>query len=253
MLQRILLSLVLVLLWGNLAVARESGPRVFSAGQLALSQGKYSKALRLLRRAVRLLPHWGHVHLEYARALRFTGGEPKKIEAALNEARRLLPRSNPRVPLLAGLFWEGMGQRAKAVKYYSEAIRLGHPASRACLRASRIWLSMQEGPKAISCLRRLLRRRLSLDEAHALLARALAQNKQIKEASRHWILALSRQPNSLIVLQKVYLFFAQYAASRPRRGRRAWYRTLRGLERRLKRLLPRKRKRKMRMLRPSRR
>ncbi len=237
------------LVWAN----GNSGPQIFAAGQLALSQGKYAKALKLLRRALKLLPHWGHVHLEYARALRYNSGSPKLIAAALQKAQRLLPQTNPRVPLFAGLFWEGQGEREKAAKYYSLAMKLGHSDPRACLRASRIWLSMQQGAKAIPCLRRLLARRRSVGESHTLLAQALTQNKEIKEASKHWILALSYQPLSLTLLQQVYLFYAQYTSTRPRNERRRWKKTFRRLERRLKRLLPKKHKRKMRMLQPSRR
>lgn len=233
------------------AAPPQSGPRLFSAGQLALDQGKYAQALKLLRRAAKLLPHWGHVHLELARALRYNGAPLEQIARSLKKAQTLLPATNPRVALLAGLFWEGRGEADKALQAYRRTIKLGHPSAQPCLRAARIWLSRQQGRDAISCLKNLIQRGKARADAHHLLAQAYTQAQQLQDAARHWTIALSYQPNNLQVLQQVYVFYAQHTRSQRGRRRAQWRRTLRRLKRRLKRLLPRSRKRKMRMLRPS--
>lgn len=235
------------------AWASPAGPQLFLAGRKALEQGKYQQALQLLRQAVEKLPHWGHIHLELAQALQLTGAEPSVTARVLEQAQRLLPPSNPRVYLVAGLFWEGQGDTNKALELYREAIRLGHFSPQPCLRAARIWLSWRQAQQAIPCLLVLLQRQQQVSETHPLLARAYTQTNQLLAAQKHWILALSYHPNSLRVLQQVYLFYARFTPTRPPRERSSWKRTLSHLETRLKRLLPHNKPRQMRMLLPSRR
>lgn len=230
-----------------------SGPQTFYAGQKALEKGKYVKALRLLQKAAKLLPHWGHVHLELARALQRNGAPLRDIKKALLQAQKLLPPSNPRIHWMMGLFLEGQGERFQALQSYAKAIKLGHLSAKPCLRASKIWLSFQQGKSALPCLQKLLKKGRSKAEVHPLLAEAYTQTKQLNKAESQWLLARSYRPLSLSLLQQVYLFYARFTPTRRGRQRWRWKRKLKRIERRLKRLLPKVKKRKMRMLLPSKR
>ncbi len=235
------------------AAPAQTGPQIFYAGQKALEKGRYVEALRLLRKASKLLPHWGHVHLELAEALQRNGAPLKEIEAALVQAQKLLPSTNPRIHWMMGLFWEGQGERYKALRSYIQAMKWGHLSDKPCLRASKIWLSFNQGKQAIPCLLTLLKKNRSKAEAHHLLAQAYTQDNQVEKAEVQWTLARSYRPLSVPLLQGVYLFYVRFAPTRRGRQRWKWMRKLRRIERRLKRLNPKKRQRKMRMLRPSRR
>lgn len=239
-----------VLSWGVGSV-EAGGPKLLLAGQKAMDGGDYEKAISLLRRAAKELPHWGIVHLELARALQFNGSGVKKVRGPLFRALKLLP-SNPRVHIQAALFWESQTKEDKALSHYEKAIKLGYSGENVCLRATRLWMARKRGKKAVSCLRSLLRRRKSPAQVHFFLARIYEGQKKLSTASGHIRSALSFRPTWLPLLRYAFLFYNRHYEAQPRDVRWDWKRYLLSLRKRLKVLIPQQPRRRLRPLLPSR-
>ena len=231
----------------------EDGASLFRHGQKALDQGNYQKAISFLRRAVKLLPHWGLIHLELARALQFDGTTPKEIFLSLDKALKLIP-NNPRVHARSALVWEGMGNIKKALKHYKKALQLGDTRPFVCLRATRLWLLSKQGKKAISCLKRLIRHKRERGQVHFLLARSYEQDRQYEKTAEQFAYALIYRPNWIPLLKMAFVFYSRYiqlglSSSKKRR----WKRKIRDIRETINRLIPSRKKRKLRPLLPSRR
>lgn len=254
-LQRSLLGLMLFgLLWCGESHARgkDQGPAYFRKGTEALRKGQYYQATQLLQKSLKTLSHWGLAHLELARAMQFNGDPMKAIEGHLQKALTSLPR-NPRAQLFAGQFYEAQGRAQKALPHYQKAVKLGHFAPTACLRASALLLSSNKGARAIPCLKKLLQRKPAPQETYRLLAKAHQQTGQWDAAARWWQQAVARQPDSLALLQTVFAFYQQHIDQQPAPIKRRWRRDRRQLQRKLRKLLPRKTYRRLRPLLPSKR
>lgn len=245
--------LVLVMGWpGEVALCsgQRSGPSLFRAGVKALKKGQYDRAVQLLQEAHKQLSHWGLVHLELARAMQFSGMGGQKVAYHVKKATELIA-NNPRAQLFAAQFWESQGQNKQALVHYQKAMKLGHYAPTACLRAATIWISQQQAKRAIPCLRKLRKAYVRSDRTHFLLALAYQQSGDVVKAGTNWMRALSKRPNSLALLQRVYLFYKQHVPKEPPSLRREWLRIRRNLQTRLRKMLPKKKQRRLRMLRPS--
>jgi len=244
---------VVGLLLSPVTVRAMSGPQLLMAGEKALDKKQYSKALELLKKAAKKLPHWGLVHLALARAMQFTGSPVQDTSKTYQKALKMLP-NNPRAQLAAALFWEAMGKQSEALALYSKAIKLGHPSPVACLRASQLWLQKKQGKKGIYCLRELLRRnnKTISNQVYHLLAQALAYEKKITEAGRFYHLATQARSDWLSVLKEAHAFFTTHLKTQDRSTKRKWRRYIRKLKKRIWVLNPKRPKRKMRPLLPSR-
>jgi tetratricopeptide (TPR) repeat protein len=243
--------LLLLLLFLPIAHAHaSSGPALFQKGRKAFKKGQYYQAVQLLTKASKQLPHWGIIHLELARAMRFNGDPASAIARHVNAAAKAIPR-NPRVHQFAGEFWESLGQNKKALSHYQKAIKLGYYAPTPCLRSARILLSQNNPQQALPCLRALLKRRQRPPQAHFLLAQAYTLTKQPIKAGTHWMKAYQYRPNSIVLLQRVFLFYKQHIPKRNPELKRVWLKSLRMLQARLRKMLPKEKKRRLRPLLPS--
>lgn len=229
-----------------------TGPQLFKAGRKAFQKGEYYKAKKWLLQASKKLPHWGFIRLSLARAMQFNGDPAKEIAPHVIQATQLIPK-NPRVHLFAGLFWEGQGKTKRALAHYQKALQLGHFSSKPCIQAARIWIAQKQWSKAIHCLEQQLKKRQPPSSIHFLLAQTYEKTGKIVRAGTHWMRALSYRRHSLVLLQKVYMYYTQHTPREPPALRREWLRIRRRLHKQLLRALPKQKKRRLRPLLPSRR
>ena len=121
------------------------------------------------------------------------------------------------------------------------------------VRAATLQLAARQGAKAIKCLTALQMRRPIPNNTHFLLAKAHQQAQQWQAAAQQWEKALSKRPKSLTLLRKVFSFYQQHTDKQPTALKRRWKQAQYKLQRRMRKLLPKKKYRRLRPLLPSRR
>ncbi len=245
-----LLPLLLNLSSPHLARA-QNGSTLFIQGIQALDKGHYQLAIKLLKKAQKKLPHWGLIHLELARALQFDGYPPPEILPHLKKALKLIPK-NPRVHAQIALLWENYGQPQKALLHYSKALQLGDTRAFVCLRATRLWLPQNKAHLAIPCLLKLLRHGRELTQTHLLLAQAYERLQKPILAQQHYKKVLAQRPLWLPLLKMLFRFYQMQLLRDPKHTRR-WKRELHHIRRLILRVVPPRKRRKLRPLLPSRR
>ncbi len=218
-----------------------------------MEEGRYYRAREYLKKARKKLSHWGLAHLEYARSLYYTGGEDRELADALEKARKLLP-NNPRVFAFSGLYWESRGKLKRALKNYLRAIELGIYDPKPCLRAAQLASQLnRELQKITHCLKILEKRKLELDEVVELSAIIFEKLRDYQKAAEYWKKAISRDPNRLFLLRRALLFFQKNIGKFPKTERRRWEKYAAYLKRRVRQLTPKKKRRRLRPLLPSKR
>jgi tetratricopeptide (TPR) repeat protein len=162
-------------------------------GVLLHQRGQSAKAVRLIRRAIALLPGSPTFYCNLAEACRAAGELP---EAVANSKRALeLQPDNADAHNHLGLASQGLGELDQAVGSYTAALRLRPGFALAHNNLGSVLRELKRTEEAEAAFREALHQNPSLAQAHSNLGQLLLEKGNLEESLPHCREAVRLQPN----------------------------------------------------------
>ena len=214
----------------------------FKRGVALARNGEYGAAINRLNRARSLAPNWALPYLEIAVAHLMTDNDRDAIGSNLAKAVKLDP-SIPRAHYLLGVFLQEAKKRTQAMRELVAALKLRPSLTDARYRLAMLYVEEGRQPRGVEQFEAVLKQEPSHLGARRNLTVLYEQSGRLEPAEKH-LLAIARMfPNNAYYLNNLARFYE----------RNGWAAKAQKAQKRAQKLQPRKRKRRMRPLLPSRR